>query len=134
MSINPNTQNRDIMSHLIAIKTQYNRPHYATIQSAQEIITPFDAFPYKYWFRGQYDKSYPVVAERTAGFRPRHDWCYKEQNTPNPCKAGYCWQYPCSSIWPCRPNQEIMSKQVDMGEEECEGRCGYISREVNISP
>ncbi len=125
---------RDIIQYMINQKTQYNVPFYGTRELAESVFTQQDHFPYKYWFRGQYASPVPIVAERSAGYRPRFDRCYKQLNVPTPCNPQYCWNYPCSTIWPCRAGQAIQSKQVEIGENVCEGRCNIANRLVNISP
>ena len=36
-------------------------------------VTEYDSFPYKRWFKGQYDKPYPLIHPRIAGWYPRQD-------------------------------------------------------------
>lgn len=129
-----NCNNKDIIQFQINQKIQYDRPFYATREFAQSTITDMDEFPYKRFYRGEYNKPYPVVFQREAGWRPLHSDCYKQLGSPTPCKKDFCWQYPCSTIWPCRPNQEIMKKQSDFGEELCENRCNIQDQLVSIQP
>jgi hypothetical protein len=86
----------------LGYKLNYNVPYYGTIQSAENVITDFDEFPYKRNFRGVYNQSNPTILEREAGFRPRHDNCYKKIVDTQVDPATYCWEYPCSTIFPCK--------------------------------
>ncbi len=126
--------NQDVIGFQIKQKMQYNTPFYVTRQMVESTITPFDHFPYKYFFRGEFDNPRPVVVDRTAGYRPRYDRCYKELGFAKPCSHPYCWQYPCSTVHPCTADQPINKKQIGYGEELCEGRCNIQDRDVNISP
>jgi hypothetical protein len=132
MNINSNDQN--IIQYQISQKMQYNTPFYATRELVESTITPFDHFPYKYFFRGEFDNPRPVVLERTAGYRPRYDRCYKELGIAKACEHPFCWQYACSTIHPCKAEQAINKKQVEFGEEVCESRCNIQDRYTNISP
>jgi len=51
-------------------------PYYATASQAKSVTTDYDTFPYPRWFRGIPSSTVPIVAEREAGWRPRHDSCY----------------------------------------------------------
>jgi hypothetical protein len=84
-------------------KMNPNVPYYAsscTISNGP--ITDYDHFPYKRNFRGIYNIPSPVALEREAGWRPRVDSCYKELVEPVTCNKNYCWQYPCSTVFPCK--------------------------------
>jgi len=129
-----NQNNRDIIQFQINQKTQYDVPFYATKELAQSTITDMDEFPYKRFFRGEYANPCPVVFEREAGWRPLHNACYQKIGHPQLCDPHYCWQFPCSTVWPCRPNQELMKKQVDMGQEVCASRCNIQDRMVPTAP
>jgi len=63
------------------IRDQINRkksstPYYATTKEAVSVLTDYDTFPYPRYFRGIAESSVPIVAEREAGWRPRHDNAY----------------------------------------------------------
>jgi hypothetical protein len=86
----------------IARKKGYN-PYYATTNQSTQVLTDYDTFPYPRYFRGVPTSSAPIVAEREAGWRPRHDNCYKvlepmmkERNYPN-----HCFSAACSTVFPC---------------------------------
>ena len=98
--------NIDSIHYQIDHKLNYNVPYYATRESTQTIVTDMDHFPYKRYFRGVYYENKPVVMDREAGFRPRRDSCYTLNSVPSPNKPNYCWEYPCSSVRPCKPNKD----------------------------
>lgn len=62
-------------------------PFFATTEDSKSVITDYDTFPYPRYFRGDPKSSFPIVAEREAGWRPRHDNSYypkvKLDLTPN---------------------------------------------------
>lgn len=89
-------------------------PYYATANQAKEVVTDYDTFPYPRYFRGVARSSVPIVAEREAGWRPRHDNCYKVNEPANLPGAPYpnnCFQAPCSTVYPCYP--EYLTKYSD---------------------
>ena len=89
-------------------------PYYATVKEAGEVLTDYDTFPYPRWFRGVYDSPVPIVAEREAGWRPRHDSCYKMEKPCSEVASKYpnhCMQSACSTVYPCYPQQ--MSRYAD---------------------
>lgn len=60
------------------IKNKKNpNPYFATTKQAKGVITDHDTFPYPRYFRGKPSSSVPIIAEREAGWRPRHDDAYK---------------------------------------------------------
>ena len=65
----------------IARKTSSN-PFFATTAQSAGVLTDFDVFPYPRYFRGRPGASAPIVAEREAGFRQRHDDCYSVEIPP----------------------------------------------------
>ena len=103
---------KNIRSQIVSKKAPV--PYYSTVSQAKEVITDQDTFPYPRYFRGSAMSSLPIVAEREAGWRPRHDSCYRI-NEP-PCLAGppppnNCFQAPCSTVYPCYP--EYLTKYSD---------------------
>ena len=87
-------------------KKGYN-PYHATVTQSVQVLTDYDTFPYPRYYRGVPDSTVPIVAEREAGWRPRHDSCY-EVIQPNgmemyPKYPNHCWQGPCSLVTPCYP-------------------------------
>jgi hypothetical protein len=137
MNINSNditNYNINIVRQQINRKLDYNSPLYMNQYSNGEIIyrtiTDFDHFPYKRFFRGVYDKSYPIIMEREAGFRPIDNQCYKKLSLPNIVKPDYCFQYPCSTITPCFPAKvEEVTDYKDITNTGCKNRPNF-----NISP
>lgn len=80
-------------------------PHYATSNQCEEVITDYDVFPYTRWYRGVPGIDVPIVAEREAGFRIRHDDCYKAPcMIENVVYPEHCFEAACSTVFPCRPD------------------------------
>ena len=69
-----------------------------------------------------YYEDHPIVLEREAGFRPRDDQCYKEISIPNPQPPNYCWEYPCSTIRPCKAKEN--EKENKNKKDSCDH--GYV--------
>jgi hypothetical protein len=101
-----NRQNIDNVRSLI-MKDQGYQPYHASIQDASGVLTDYDTFAYPRWYRGVYDSTTPIVAEREAGWRPRHDSCYDivspPKNIPSPY-PNHCFASGCSTVYPCYPN------------------------------
>lgn len=57
-------------------RKKQSSPYYATTKQSTSVITDYDTFPYTRYFRGVAEMSEPIVAEREAGWRPRHDDSY----------------------------------------------------------
>jgi hypothetical protein len=74
-----NMSNVDNIREQIKRKKGWN-PYFATQKEAMSVTTDYDVFPYPRYFRGIATSSEPIVAEREAGYRNRHDDCY----IPNP--------------------------------------------------
>lgn len=96
--------NLQCVAQLLQKKTNLNQPFYATRAHVQCIQTDMDHFPYKRFFRGQYDSSKPHIMEREAGFRTRNDNCYKLHTTLTTKRPDYCWEFSCNNIKPCSKN------------------------------
>lgn len=100
-------------TNVMNINTQINKkkgfePYYATIEHSVQVLTDYDVFPYPRWYRGIPTSSEPIVAEREAGWRIRHDDYYHpvcEPETPIPY-PNHCFQGPCSLVLPCYEKQE----------------------------
>lgn len=109
-------------------KLDYNKPYYADYNAINGVMGDFDQFPYKRYFRGQYNSPSPTVIERECSWRPRENNCYKEIVTSVPNTPNYCWEYPCSSVGPCKPKQEMTTENK---EEPSRATC---SKNYIISP
>ncbi len=99
---NDNIQNvrRQMMS-----KLDYSMPFIPTAQMAAGTVNDMDNFPYKRFFRGRYYESHPIVFEREAGWRPRHDKCYKKEYEYTPSDyPNHCFEAACSIVYPCYPD------------------------------
>ncbi len=106
-----NEQNIETVRKGIARKNG-TQPYLANNKMVTNVVTDQDHFPYSRWFRGVYYFPEPVIAEREAGWRPRHNSCYDlvvppmEEKVPN-----HCFQAACSTIYPCYP--EYLTKYAD---------------------
>lgn len=81
-------------------------PYLATIEQSAQVLTDYDTFPYPRWYRGVPQSSKPIVAEREAGWRPRHDDCYKvldPKQESDKLYPDHCFETSCSLVVPCRP-------------------------------
>ena len=91
-------------------------PYHATVTQSVQVLTDYDTFPYPRNFRGVPNSVAPIVAEREAGWRPRHDSCYDlvEPSTypPYPPYPNNCFQAACSTVFPCYP--EYASRYADL--------------------
>lgn len=66
-------ENEQIMSKIIEYKKS-PVPYYATPTT---IKTDMDVFPYRRFFRGEFENENAVIFEREAGWHPRHDAAYQ---------------------------------------------------------
>ena len=78
------------------------QPFFASQNAASMIVTDMDTFPYPRFYRGVYQLEEPVVLEREAGWRVRQESCYTPTRIVSEEKVEYCWQVPCSTVFPCR--------------------------------
>ena len=98
-------------------KKKDSSPYYATLGQSSQVLTDYDTFPYPRYFRGIPQSSQPIVAEREAGWRIRHDECYRVDQDPTKEKWNYpnhCFESSCSVTFPCYP--EYLQKQADRGQ------------------
>jgi hypothetical protein len=91
-------------------------PYHATVTQSVQVLTDYDTFPYPRYYRGVPDSTVPIIAEREAGWRPRHDTCYSVVE-PNdvplyPEYPNNCFQAACSTVFPCYP--EYASRYADL--------------------
>ena len=69
---------------------------------ARSVQTDINEFPYRRFYRGNPDSDLPHVFDREAGSRRLADTQF--QTIANPWgSANYCFQAPCSTIFPCEP-------------------------------
>jgi hypothetical protein len=87
------------------LKKSKSFPYYATIETATSVLTDKDSFPYTRSWRGEHESTVPIVLEREAGWRPRHDKCYKVQPSIDTVSSypDHCFEAPCSTVFPCYP-------------------------------
>ena len=116
-SQNRTTDNVKFVRQQIQRKLNYNLPYYASGVLVNNAITDLDHFPYTRYYRGVYYEDKPVVFEREAGFRNRHDLAYTPYKftlpTPPPSN---CWESACSIVYPCYP--QYLRKYADKEELE----------------
>ena len=106
---NANVQN---VRDQIAIK-KGSLPYLATVNQSSQVVTDYDTFPYPRYFRGVPESTVPIVAEREAGWRPRHDNCYKVLEPQGEIRyPNHCWQGPCSLVLPCY--SDTINKYADV--------------------
>ena len=100
-----NARNIDNVRRQIVLKNE-SLPYIPTIEQTGQVLTDYDSFPYNRWFRGVYYSPDPIVAEREAGWRPRHDSCYKLSEPPSKPEPypNHCFQTSCNTIYPCYPD------------------------------
>jgi hypothetical protein len=98
-----NVRNINYIRQQIAEKKR-SSPYRTTIVQAGGVVTDYDEFPYRRYFRGVAESTVPIVAEREAGWRPRHDNCYSVNKPavrePNPY-PNHCFSAACSTVFPC---------------------------------
>lgn len=89
-------------------------PYQATSSMCKKTVTDYDTWPYPRWYRGEPDSDKPIIAEREAGWRQRHDNCYTFNppinTTPNQY-PNHCWQGASNTIVPCYP--EYLARYAD---------------------
>jgi hypothetical protein len=86
-----------------------SQPYLANNNSARRIVTDMDHQPYQRFFRGVYYYPDPVIFEREAGYRPLKDSCYRTVSHGSGVvdeEPEHCFELPCSTILPCRPNSK----------------------------
>lgn len=87
-------------------RKQSDKPHHATIGDVAGFTTDVDHFPYTRHFRGVYNGDTPIIYSRDAGWRPRRDSCYTQEQQQYPkLKPNHCFSGACNSVKPCRPEE-----------------------------
>jgi hypothetical protein len=104
-------QNVNTIRDQIEAKIQ-SKPFFASQNAVNLTVTDFDTFPYPRFYRGIYQSSEPVVLEREAGWRQRHDDCYEPVRHYEVDEPKYCWQVPCSTVFPCHKFHGPAAKAV----------------------
>lgn len=117
-SNNINNDNYNNIQYQIKQKKSYS-PYYADSTTGSLILTDFDHFPYTRWGRGKVKSDVPIIAEREAGWRPRHDDCYKNIKDTREVKIkDICFQPACSTVYPChlssnyKPPPELLQNDM----------------------
>lgn len=86
-------------------KLESKGPYYATQQQSQSILTDHDHHPYTRWYRSNSVCANLTIATRQAGWRIKHNNCYKPKNIPVISKSKLCFQPPCNTVFPCYNSQ-----------------------------
>ena len=82
-------------------------PRQATASDARFVQTDIDEIPYRRFFRGNFQSENPIVMDREAGFRQIVPSSFPVQASPyipSVTQGLYCFQPPCSTIFPCNPS------------------------------
>jgi len=94
-------------------KSSATGPRQATLQQARLVETDMDVWPYNRFFRGNVNSTEPIVWDREAGFRSIQPFIQNAMPPgtvpmspyiPSVTKGMYCFQPPCSTIFPCNVN------------------------------
>ena len=108
-------KNINLVREMIEKKECLDKPFFATSKYIEGIITDYDHFPYTRYFRGRYNYDKPIVSEREAGYRVRHD-----NNINKTCsyvidddKPNVCFQDACSVVFPCNPYNALENPVKD---------------------
>ena len=102
MSIwDPTRSNINHIREQIIAKTDNAKPFLPSLNAVQLSVTDRDTFPYTRNYRGISSSFEPVILEREAGWRPRHDPCYNPIRQSKKEIKEFCWQIPCSTTLPC---------------------------------
>ena len=122
--------NIDIIRQEIKRKNDYTHPYYGTKSVAEKIITDQDHFPYTRYYRGEYKNPNLVVMEREAGWSPLRNECYRKLYIPVKTQHRQCWQYPCSTIFPCVPGKHVPPSDAENVTND--GECKV--KNFNVAP
>jgi hypothetical protein len=99
-----NFDNRKFIKEQIDKKLNYNVAYFGRTNTARNVMTDMDVFPYTRFYRGRYDSDFPIIFEREAGWRPLNNACYRPEyivtESPYP---NHCFQASCNIDYPCEP-------------------------------
>ena len=96
-------------------KKDTSKPYFGLNGMVKNVVTDYDNQPYNRYYRGVYNKSNPIVAEREAGFRPVMKKCYAPHIEYDDYKPpNHCFETACSTVYPCYP--AYMRKYSDKEE------------------
>jgi hypothetical protein len=117
----PYINNRNVNNVRMQInRKNLNTPYHATTKQASGVLTDYDTFPYPRWFRGVYYSPNPIVSEREAGWRPRHDNCYRLESIKEQDKyPKHCYETACSTTFPCLSKSDDNETLNVMLNKEC---------------
>lgn len=104
--------NVNIIRDQIEAKVNTDTPFFATQNAVPLTVTDMDTFPYPRYYRGIHQIEEPVVFEREAGWRTHNDECYKPIDYTPVTHVEYCWQTPCSTVFPCKKFNGSAAKAI----------------------
>ena len=98
-------KNQKTIQREISNKINSRGAYYPPPQSIFEVKTDVNVFPYQRFWRGNRFDYNPRVWDREAGYSPLITTIATD-NDVNMALQGLdtCFQLPCSTILPCRPN------------------------------
>jgi hypothetical protein len=98
-----------------------SEPYYSTSKTNRNVITDYDHFPYTRYFRGRAQSSFPIVAEREAGWRPINKECYDSKYTRDEIQVKHnsitprnYFQPACSTVYPKYVNDDDLLSLTDI--------------------
>ena len=119
--------------NIASVRAQIDRklaisPYYSTVNNTRAISTDYDVFPYTRWYRGIYNVSAPIIAEREAGWRVLHNNCYKaEPVAVEQIDTKHCFQVACSTVYPCFVADESTDENM-IRNKSINGMCNVSFR------
>jgi len=107
-----------MFSNINNVRQQISRkkgsnPYYATLNLGDEVITDYDIWPYTRWYRGIPEASFPIVADREAGWRNPAKGQYIKPSNAHSKKPAHCFQAACSVVYPC--SLKLLEQDVESG-------------------
>lgn len=96
------SRNEDKIREQIYRKKDLDSAYYCPSTIYRDIRTDMNEFPYRRFFRGKANATYPSVYGRDAGYSPiENSPAYAPRPLPETGLTDLCFQLPCSTILPC---------------------------------
>ena len=96
---NREQKNKDFIKTQIDLKNS-NNPYFAD-QQIYSVKTPYDQFPYPFWYKGgKSDSSNPSISEREAGWIPKASNVTTQVKQDKAPKPRIFFGTACSIIYP----------------------------------
>lgn len=100
--------NEEILQKQIHMKTNMDMPYFCPNTIYRQIKTDINEFPYRRFFRGKVNVSYPSIYGRDAGYSPiENSPAFVSRPPPETNLTNLCFQLPCSTVLPCN-NQDCV--------------------------